>query len=373
MKPENLALVKALRHELHQHPEPSNEEVWTKNHLIQFLKTHTQLEINDRGRWFYAVYRANNPRRNIAFRADFDAILMDENLDIPHASQHAGVAHKCGHDGHSASLVGLALEIDQLGADQNVFFLFQHAEETGDGAAECVAFIEEEGIDEIFAFHNWSEAPKHAVLVINGTAHFASRGMTIHLEGVPTHASQPEYGRNPAYAIARLISALPELTSSDNNKGLVLATVIQVAVGERAFGIAASKGDLLLTIRAEYEEELDQLQVHLESMAQQYAREDGLEVSFAYNDVFPVTSNHTESADKVRQVCKQKDFRLIEMDKGFRGSEDFGHYLKKTKGAIFYIGNGETYPPLHTYEYDFPDEIIDTAVTLFKDLVTLTS
>ena len=371
MKPENLALVKALRHELHQHPEPSNEEVWTKNHLIQFLKTHTQLEINDRGRWFYAVYRANNPRRNIAFRADFDAILMDENLDIPHASQHAGVAHKCGHDGHSASLVGLALEIDQLGADQNVFFLFQHAEETGDGAAECVAFIKEEGIDEIFAFHNWSEAPRHAVMVIDGTAHFASRGMTIHLQGVPTHASQPEFGRNPAYTVARLISALPELTSSKHNKGLVLATVIQVAVGERAFGIAASKGDLLLTIRAQYEEELDRLQDQLEKMAEEFAREEGLKVGFSYNDVFPVTSNHLESSEKVRQVCRLQNWQLIEVETGFRGSEDFGHFLKQTKGAIFYIGNGEQYPPLHTYEYDFPDDIIETAVSMFKGLVEL--
>ncbi|MEN1761101.1 amidohydrolase [Anoxynatronum sibiricum] len=371
MNPENLTLVKTLRHELHKHPEPSNEETWTKNHLIQFLNTHTQLDIKDRGRWFYAIYRGKNPHGNVAFRADFDAILMNENLDIPHASRKPGVAHKCGHDGHAASLAGLALEIDQLGADHNVFFLFQHAEETGDGAAECVAFINEEDIDEIFAFHNWSEAPKHAVMVIDGTAHFASRGMTIHLEGVPTHASQPEYGRNPAYAVARLISALPELTSPDHNKGLVLATVIQVAVGERAFGIAASKGDLLLTIRAQYEEELDRLQNELEKLAEQFAKEEGLKVSFSYNDVFPVTSNHAESTEKVRQVCKKQGRQLIEMEMGFRGSEDFGHYLKQTKGAIFYVGNGEHHPPLHTYEYDFPDDIIETVVSLFKGLVSL--
>lgn len=122
MKKENLALVTELRRELHQHPEPSNEEVWTKERLIEFLKTHTSLEIEDRGKWFYAVYRAGEGKRNIAFRADFDAIRLHEKNDFPHVSQNPGVSHKCGHDGHSASLAGLALEIDQLGAEQNVFF-----------------------------------------------------------------------------------------------------------------------------------------------------------------------------------------------------------------------------------------------------------
>jgi amidohydrolase len=371
MKSENLKLVTALRRELHQHPEPSNQETGTKERLIRFLKEHTNLEIVDRGLWFYAVYRAKEARRNIAFRADIDAILLDENLDIPHASQNPGVSHKCGHDGHAASLVGFALEIDQNGADQNIFFLFQHAEETGDGAAQCVEMITENRIDEIFAYHNWSGAPLNAVKVIDGTAHFASRGMVIHMEGQPTHASQPEFGRNPALAIARMITAIPGLTAPEKSRGLVLCTVIQVAVGEQAFGVAASKGDLLLTIRAEFEEELDRLQQSLERFARELAEAEELSVSFSYLDVFPVTSNHKESVDKIRQVCREKGFELIELDKGNRGSEDFGHFLKATRGAICYIGNGVDSPHLHTHLYDFPDEIIETAVKLFKGLTEL--
>ncbi len=263
LKQENLELVKKLRHELHQNPEPSNYEEWTKQHLINFLKKHTSLEIVDRGLWFYAIYRAGEDKKNIAFRADFDAIPMDESLDIPHASKNPGVAHKCGHDGHSASLAGFALEIDQNGADKNIFFLFQHAEETGDGAAQCATFIKENNIEEIFAYHNRRRRFKNSISIIDGTTNFASRGMTIHMEGVPTHASQPEFGINPAYAIAKVIDAIPEYTYKKNNKGIVLSTVIQVDIGERAFGIAASKGDLLLTIRAQFEEELNELQRNL--------------------------------------------------------------------------------------------------------------
>ncbi|OCA91951.1 M20 metallopeptidase family protein [Pseudobacillus wudalianchiensis] len=371
MEKRNLGLVKQLRHELHQHPELSNQEVWTKQHLINFLKEHTNLEIVDNGLWFYAIYRAGEGKKNIAFRADFDALPMEERIDIPHASQFPGVSHKCGHDGHSATLAGFALEIDQKGADKNVFFLFQHAEETGDGAAQCASFIKENSIEEIFAYHNMSGMPLKSVNIMDGTVQCASKGMTIHMEGSPAHASQPEDGVNPAFAIAKVIDAIPEFISPENNKGIVLCTVVQVDIGERAFGISASKGDLLLTIRALYEEEMNELQKNLEELAQAQAGKYGLKVSFSYNDAFPETTNHKESSDKIRQAGKTKGLQVIEMKKALRPSEDFGHYLKLTKGAMCYIGNGENYPQVHTYEYDFRDDIIETAVDVFKGLVDL--
>ncbi|WP_227939606.1 M20 metallopeptidase family protein [Alkalihalobacillus deserti] len=371
MENKNLKLTKQLRHELHQHPELSNQEVWTKQHLIDFLKVHTKLEIVDNGLWFYAIYHAGEDKKNIAFRADFDALPMQEHIDIPHASQFPGISHKCGHDGHSACLAGFALEIDQKGADKNIFFLFQHAEETGDGAAQCAAFIKENNIEEIFAYHNMSGMAFNSVNVIDGKAHFASKGMTIHMEGSPAHASQPEDGANPSFAIAKIIDATPSFVSPEKNEGVVLCTVVQVDIGERAFGVSASKGDLLLTIRALYEEELDKLQKNLEDLALAQAEKYGLKASFSYNDAFPETVNHKESSDKIRQVCDAKGIPVVEVTEAFRGSEDFGHYLKQSKGAMCYIGNGEDYPQIHTNEYDFRDEIIETAVELFKGLAEL--
>lgn len=367
----NLDLVKQLRHELHQHPELSNQEVWTKQYLIEFLKEHTELEIVDNGAWFFAVYRAGENKKNIAFRADFDALPMPEVIDIPHASQFPGISHKCGHDGHSASLAGFALEIDQQGADKNIFFLFQHAEETGDGAAQCAAFIKENNIEEIFAYHNMSGMAFKSVNVMDGNVHCASKGMTIHMEGAPAHASQPENGINPSFAIATMIGAIPELISPENYNGLVLCTVVQVNIGERAFGISASKGELLLTIRALHEAELEKLQTNLEELALAQAEVYGLKVNFSYNDAFPETVNHKESSDKIRNVCQNKGIPVVEMTEAFRASEDFGHYLKLTKGAMCFIGNGEEYPHIHTYEYDFRDELIETAVELFKGLAEL--
>lgn len=369
MKQQNLQLATTLRRELHQHPELSNEEVWTKQHLMEFLKTNTKLEIVDKGNWFYAIFRAEGNRENIAFRADFDALPMDETIDLPWASQYPGKAHKCGHDGHAATLAALALEIDQEGADKNIFFLFQPAEETGDGAIQCVDFIQEHQIDEIYAYHNMSGIPYKAVGIIDGTAFCASKGMTIHLQGSPTHASQPEKGINPSFAVGNILGMIPEFTSAETNKGLILCTVVQIDVGEKAFGIAASQGNLRMTIRARHEDELIRLQENLENYAKAQAAEFGLKVDFYYNDEFPETFNHKENADKIRTAAVAKGMELIELEEAFRGSEDFGHFTKLTKGAYCFIGNGEDYPHVHTNEYDFRDELIETGVELFKELV----
>jgi len=367
----NLELITQLRHELHQHPELSNFEVWTKQHLMNFIKENTNLEIIDKGKWFYAIYHAGIDRPNIAFRADFDALPIPETIEMPHASEFPNISHKCGHDGHSACLAGFALEIDQKGSENNIFFLFQHAEETGEGAVECASFIKEQQIDEIFAYHNMSGMPLRSINVIDGTAHCASKGMTIRMEGTPAHASQPEDGINPAFAIARIVESIPDLLSKKHYNGLVLCTVVQIDVGERAFGVSASKGNLLLTIRALFEEELNLLQNKLENLAHSQAEEYGLKVSFSYQDIFPETVNHGESTNKIRHVCQTSGFQLVEMEQAFRASEDFGHYLKETKGAICYIGNGEDYPHIHTSAYDFRDDIIETAVELFKGLAKM--
>lgn len=370
LEQKNLELAIQLRHELHAHPELSYQEVWTKQHLIDFLKTHTtNLEIIDKGKYFYAKYMAGEDKPTIACRADFDALPIPETIDLPWESTVPGVSHKCGHDGHSATLAGFALEVDQKGANKNIIFLFQHAEETGQGAIECAEVLKEEKIDEIFGYHNMSGIEFNTVYVIDGTTHFASKGMSIEMIGSPAHASQPEVGINPSFEIARIIESIPELTSSEKYDGLVLCTIIQVDIGSENYGIAAHQGILRLTIRAEKEMELNTLQQSIENLALKLGQEYSIKVSIDIQDEFPETVNHKESIDKVRQVVVEKGIPLRELTSPYRASEDYGHYLKHVKGAFFYIGNGENYPAIHTFEYDFRDEIIETGVEVFKGLI----
>ena len=368
MNQENYRLAVELRHELHQHPELSMHETWTKARLMDFLRRHTSLKLVDKGRWFYAVHWAGEDKESIAFRADMDAVpVADPPGFVPYASQCPGAGHKCGHDGHSAALAAFGLELDGRAIEKNVFLLFQHAEETGQGAMECVEILKEHNIAEIYAFHNLPGVSLGAVAVPEGVAQFASTGMILQFTGVKSHASYPENGRNPAFAIGEIITEIPKLIQPEQYRGMTLITVIQVDVGERAFGTGAGYGELLLTIRAEFEEELEQLRNQLETLAQEKATVYGLGCSCAYEDPFPETRNHPQAVAKVRQAAERLGIPVEEMKEPFRASEDFGHYTKQIPGAMFYLGDGDS-PPLHTEQFDFPDQLIETAVDLFLQL-----
>lgn len=358
----------SLRHELHAHPELSGAETWTKNRLMQFLRCNTRLSLVDRGAWFYAVHHGGSARPPIAFRADFDAIAVDESIDLPYGSRFPGVAHKCGHDGHSAVLCALAMEVDAAGSDRDVFFIFQHAEENGDGARECAPLVDEQHIAEVYGFHNMPGYPAGTVALRKGTMTCASAGMTIHFVGTPAHASLPETGRNPALAIADIVRLLPELVRPGRNRGLVLCTVIQIDVGEPAFGVAASEGRLLLTCRGHYEEELNALVECIEQRARELAARDGLAVDFAYRDVYPATVNSGEAVDRIVAACGTLGVSVQEMPEPMRSSEDIGHFFKRAPGALFLMGAGDR-PPIHTAGYDFLDDLIEPAAAIFRALV----
>ena len=367
MTENTLRLARDLRHLLHTHPELSNQEVWTKQTLMAFLKEHTALEVVDRGLWFYAVHRGGPEGKKLAFRADMDALPIEETIDLPYGSAIPGVSHKCGHDGHCATLAAFAMEVDRRGCDNTVYFLFQHAEETGDGAKECAVLLEEEGIEEIFGYHNQMGFPLGEVALREDTIQCASKGMSLFFEGIPAHASDPGVGRNPAQAIARLIRGLPDLYRAEDYQGLVLCTVIHVEIGEIAFGTSASKGVLRVTIRGENEWEMDLLEKKIDALAYGLSAEYGLSYRTEFCDVFPETRNHKESIDRLREVCRDLDIPVHIMPHPERSSEDFGHFTKIAKGAYFFVGNGNDVSH-HTWPFDFPDEIMGPALNIFCKL-----
>lgn len=378
MNRENRDKIVALRHDLHRHPELSMQEQETKKRLMDFIKENTQLKVIDRGHWFYVQYLCEkqsaqttaDPKPPIAFRADFDALPILENAEsLPYASEHPGVGHKCGHDGHASALAGLALELDANGADRDVYLIFQHAEEIGRGAQECVSLIKEKQIAEIYGFHNWSGFPKGAIVLREGVSQCASRGLTITFTGKKSHASIPEQGKNPSVAIAKMILYVQNLLQTVDFEQLVLATIVNVQIGTKNFGISAGEGEISFTLRAVLQRELDELEQMIRNQAEKIAVEEGLQLSYAYDDPFPETANDAAAIQKVRKAAEKLHFPVVELTEPLRASEDFGYYTKECSGAMFYLGNGEDYPALHTPEYDFRDELLDEAVELFKQLI----
>lgn len=195
--------------------------------------------------------------------------------------------------------------------------------------------------------------------------HCASTGMTLHFTGAPTHASTPELGRNPAAAISELVCALPGFTQPARHRGMVLATVVQIDVGARAFGVSASEGRLLLTIRAQLQSELDTLRGAVAELAARLAKRDGLALEVSYCEAFPETANAPGPVRRVFEACRAAGVPAQTLQAPMRCSEDFGWYLQKRPGAIFYVGDGEAHAPLHDAMFDFPDEALRTAADVF--------
>lgn len=378
--------IMELRKQLHRIPEHSMQEVKTKQMLMDFLKLHTALEIVDHGAWFYAVKRAYDRvttendktfdvsevaaeipeqmteyKPPIAFRADMDAVCGKDGKP----------GHFCGHDGHSSVLCGLGLYLDS-GKEplaQDVYLIFQPAEEIGKGAELCRSLIKEKHIGEIYGFHNIPGKPLGTVLVKDGTFACASTGLEIHMTGTPSHAAYPEAGRNPGYALARLLLQIEELTEHFNEtRGFVRMTLIGMELGSKNYGVAASDGYLRLTVRSEGEQVFHDYLAEIRKLAEVMAQKEDLELSIKEIERFPSTDNHTEQVQKIRACAASQQIPYIELPEPMRWSEDFGWYLQETKGAFFGIGDGEDYAQLHTEHFEFPDAILETVVTMFAGL-----
>ncbi len=362
--------IVALRHVLHQEAELSGREFHTKKILMDFLSRETKLSVVDRGEWFYAYYEPQGvvSKKPIAFRADFDALPIPETIELEYASKTPGISHKCGHDGHSAALAGLAMMLDREGMDRQIYLIFQHAEEIGGGARACAGLLKEKAISQIYAFHNWSGFPEGSIMVRSGTVQCASKGLTINFTGKTAHASQPEDGINPSVAVAKLLLAVDNISKEAEYCGLVLSTPIYTKIGEKNFGIAASRAEVSFTLRAECENELKNLEDKIKEKAKELAEEEKLTYFFEEQDVFPETSNDPYCTKRIIEAAKSAKIPLFQMEKPFRASEDFGWYQKECPGAMFYIGNGENYPSIHTMEYDFNDHILEIAIKILNTL-----
>lgn len=350
-----LEIIRKLRKKLHDCAEISGKEEKTKALLMDFLKENTTLELLPCGEGFYAAHREENATKPaLALRADYDALAMPDGT----------ASHLCGHDGHAAALCGAALMAEGKTFSRNIFFLFQPAEETGAGAEPCCELFRKEKIDEIYGAHNLPGVPLGLMTTRPGTFACASRGVTLHFKGKPSHAAYPENGISPATAVGKLLCEIPLLSAPENYSGMTLCTVIGVEMGEKAFGASAEKAEVWLTLRAEHDCDLVSLHESILELSQKLAEEYRLSFSQEVQDVFPATENTPENAEKLLHICNGK---LLSVP--MRWSEDFGHYLNHCKGAFFGIGAGKNHSPLHTENYEYPDELLRPAMDIFYKLM----
>lgn len=353
---EQNALVADARSALHAIPELSGRERRTKAFLMDFIERNTSLCVVDMGSWFYAKHD-EEAEKTVAFRADFDAVGVGGEA-----------RHLCGHDGHSAALLGLALLLENRKVGRNVVLLFQHAEETGAGAEECLKLFDLEKIDAVMGFHNIPGKPMGTVLLKKGAFACASCGLEIKLHGKPTHAAYPENGVNPSETLALLTLKAGELAReiSGRYSCMTLSTTVGFRAGERAFGVAASEGSLWLTLRSEKTDALFELSSRIKEYAEALAREKGLTLETELEDVFPAAENDAFLVDSAEEILKNEMLNYEFINEPFRWSEDFGHYASRAPSLFLGVGSGEDTAPLHTDGYSCPDALAPAAAeTLF--------
>jgi amidohydrolase len=364
----------ALRHLLHAHPELSGKETQTAELMAARLRAlGARVTTGLAGCGVLGVFEGSLPGPSILLRAELDALPIPESLDLPHASRTAGVAHKCGHDGHMAILDGVAARLAESGlARGRVGCLFQPAEETGAGAAAVLAdpawHFE---FDASYALHNVPGAPIGSILCRPGSMTLASRGLEVCWRGREAHAAHPEHGLSPLQGCLSTAQAWSERARLPPQREGELITIVHAGVGvASAFGTAPGAARLQATLRSGEETDLDELQAELiEAIVDQ----DGITRSTAIHDSFPECHNEPSAVERVRQAARLSGADYIDLPQAFRWSEDFGHFLRKAPGALFGLGAGLDQPALHDLSYDFPDAALQPGIDVFLALLKLHS
>lgn len=371
MKSGDLERLIELRRALHRRPELANAEIETMETLLDALARTSPDELIERigGHGLAAVYRGASEGPRVLIRSDMDALPIDESLTIPHASTRDGVSHKCGHDGHMAILVGLGTRLAQARPERgSVVLLFQPAEETGEGARRVIDDPRFLAIrpDTAFALHNLPGFPRGAVVTRSGTFASASRGMVFDFLGRSSHAAEPDRGRSPALAVAQTITALsavPQVATRFGEASKV--TVIHASVGERAFGTSPGRGAVMATLRSHGNEEIEVLAGRCREIASGIAAAHGLGLDVSCCEEFPAVVNDAGAVAGVERAAQACNLEIVRLDRPNAWSEDFGHFTRQFPGALIGLGAGRDHPPLHSADFDFPDELIQTGVELW--------
>ncbi|MBR9860054.1 amidohydrolase [bacterium] len=375
LEEQDLNRLKNIRQNVHQNPEVSGKESATAERVLNHLKELNCFRIKKGlgGHGILAEYDSNKDGPVLMFRAELDALPIEEIGTMSYSSSEKGVGHMCGHDGHLTMLLGLAHLIEQYPpTGGKVYLLFQPAEETGEGAEAILEDPEFSDFtpDYAFALHNLPGYPMHHVIYREGAFTASVISLVVRLNGRTSHAAEPEFGLNPALAIAEILEKSNELTINDpERKDFAVVVPVHMRLGEPTYGTSPGLGEIHFTLRTWNEDHLDKICKELERLSKSAADKNKLEISFEYTDHFRSNHNDTEAVNAVKAAAEDLGLETIQRDYPFKWGEDFGLFTQKFSGAMFGLGSGEHQPALHNPDYDFPDDLIPTGANMFYKII----
>ncbi|WP_054007954.1 amidohydrolase [Cypionkella psychrotolerans] len=368
----DLGALTTFRRELHRFPEVSREESATAARIVQALAVlQPDQVVTDLGGYgVAAVFNGSADGPTVLFRAELDALPIEELSVAAHRSTIPGKGHLCGHDGHMTLLMGLGrLIARQRPARGRVVLMFQPAEEDGSGAAAVVADPRFAVLrpDWAFSIHNMPGLPFGYSALKAGAVNCASQGLKITLTGKTAHASLPETGLSPALALARLIPAISALgRGGPLGPEYRLVTITHARLGEAAFGIAPGEAEVWATLRTMEDGQMAALRGAAMDLARAEATAQGLGIRFSHHDDFAASVNDVQATGHLARALEALAMPYDMGDLPMRASEDFGRFGQGgTRSAMLFLGVGEDHPALHNPDYDFPDALTPLGVQIF--------
>ena len=374
-KQEALALMPALRDifcTLHQYPELGRQEHRTagviRRRLGELGIEHTPLA--DTGTM--AVIRGGRPGRTIAFRADIDALPITEETALAYASQNPGVMHACGHDFHTAALLGAAelLHRHREELRGNVKLLFQPDEERDGGGARMIAAgcMENPHVDAALCCHVESGLPTGTLSVRSGPICAASNPFTLTLRGRGSHGAKPHLGDDVIVAGAQIISALQTISSRRTSPTEPVVVTVGSFHSGTACNILAEQAEITGILRTMGDQARQRVKADFQSIAGGIAAAMGVTAEFEIVDGYPCCDNDQGITDLLRRAAGKilGAENVLELAEPSLGADDFGYFSSLVPGCYFYIGvgSGDSAYPNHNPRFTADPQALPLAAAV---------
>lgn len=371
--------VAGWRRTLHQNPELNYDVYQTAEFVSEKLKSFGCDEVvGGIGRTgVVGLIRGNlGTGSTVGLRADMDALPITEATGKPYASTNPGKMHACGHDGHTAMLLGAAKYLAETrnfaGA---VAVIFQPAEEGGAGGLAMVedGMMDRFGIDQVFGMHNMPGLPVGQFAIRQGPIMAATAEFTITIKGKGGHAAMPHLAIDPIVIGSQIVAAMQTIASRTIDPlDSVVVTVTKFHGGD-AYNVIPEQVELAGTVRTLKKEVAAAASERIHAICAGIAAANGAAVHVDYESNYPVTRNHAEETVLAGNVAatiagENQVHRDIQP---LMGGEDFSYMLETRPGAFIFIGNGDT-ANLHHPAYDFNDEVIAHGVSYWVKLAETT-
>ena len=376
--------IKAIRRDLHAHPELRFEEQRTADRVAATLEGWGIPVIrNIGGHGLVGVIRQGDSTRAVGLRADMDALPMQEINTFGHASRHTGKMHACGHDGHTAMLLGAARYLSEhRHFDGTVYLIFQPAEEGGCGADLMIrdGLFEKCPMDAVFGIHNWPGMPAGAFGVRPGPLMASSNVFELTITGKGSHAAQPHVSNDPVMIAVQIAQAWQTIVSRNANPNdVAVLSVTQIHAGSAA-NVIADTAYLNGTVRTFSVEVLDMIERRMQEIAAGIAQGFNAEIAFRFKRNYPPLVNHAkETALAVEVMREVVGHAAVEPNVApTMTAEDFSFMMLAKPGCYAFLGNGDgTHREsghgegpcnLHNPSYDFNDDLLPIGSTYWVKL-----